>query len=259
MKTDPRLKNLKWKDLVKLTPREVLIENTITLPWLGASWLLAFWGWWLPAVGCAFFFFLTSLRQSHNGFHMGLGLSPFLTRWSLHLNSVLMLSSMHAVKCNHLRHHKYLLGPDDFEGRSARMTWWGAILYGPIHIWHIHRITWLVGGRKLRWLMLLDLLGIAGFVVFAFVSGIGFLQFHVWAMVGGECCSAFFAVWTVHHDIGPDVIARTQRTGWKNRITYQMFYHLEHHLYPAVPTIHLPELAQRIDAVVPEMEKHATF
>ena len=34
-----------------------------------------------------------------------------------------------------------------------------------------------------------------------------------------------------------------------------MFYHLEHHLFPAVPTIKLPELAKRIDEVLPEIEK----
>jgi beta-carotene hydroxylase len=30
-----------------------------------------------------------------------------------------------------------------------------------------------------------------------------------------------------------------------------MFYHLEHHLWPAVPTCHLPRLAERLDAVAP--------
>jgi fatty acid desaturase len=55
------------------------------------------------------------------------------------------------------------------------------------------------------------------------------------------------------------VIARTQRTWWKNFVTYNMFYHLEHHLFPAVPTIKLPELAKRIDATLPEIEKRQTF
>lgn len=38
-----------------------------------------------------------------------------------------------------------------------------------------------------------------------------------------------------------------------------MFYHLEHHLFPAVPTIKLPELAKRIDEALPEIEKKQTF
>lgn len=38
-----------------------------------------------------------------------------------------------------------------------------------------------------------------------------------------------------------------------------MFYHLERHLFHAVPTIKLPELAKRIDDVLPEIEKKSTF
>ncbi|MEO1218871.1 MAG: fatty acid desaturase, partial [Bacteroidota bacterium] len=45
----------------------------------------------------------------------------------------------------------------------------------------------------------------------------------------------------------------------KNLLTYNMFYHLEHHLFPAVPTIKLPELARRIDKEVPELVKKSVF
>jgi hypothetical protein len=44
--------------------------------------------------------------------------------------------------------------------------------------------------------------------------------------------------------------------GWKNKLTFNMFYHLEHHLFPAVSTIKMPELARRIDAQLPEIEKN---
>jgi len=79
-------------------------------------------------------------------------------------------------------------------------------------------------------------------------------------MIIGEFLMAFFAVWTVHHDThATPEFARTQRIGWKNKITFSMFYHLEHHLFPAVPTIKLPELAKRIDEALPEIEKKQTF
>ena len=32
-----------------------------------------------------------------------------------------------------------------------------------------------------------------------------------------------------------------------NLISYSMFLHAEHHLFPAVPTAHLTELARRLD------------
>jgi len=93
-----------------------------------------------------------------------------------------------------------------------------------------------------------------------FYFKIAFLIYHIIVMLIGEFMMAFFAVWTVHHDThdSPEM-ARTQRTGWKNKITFSMFYHLEHHLFPAVPTIKLPELAKRIDEVLPEIDKKNTF
>ncbi|RYE12576.1 MAG: fatty acid desaturase, partial [Sphingobacteriales bacterium] len=86
------------------------------------------------------------------------------------------------------------------------------------------------------------------------------LLYHIIVMLAGEMLMAFFAVWTVHHDTHDDpLMARTQRSGWKNRLTYNMFYHLEHHLFPGVPTIKLPELARRIDAALPQLDKKNTF
>lgn len=32
-----------------------------------------------------------------------------------------------------------------------------------------------------------------------------------------------------------------------------MFFHAKHHLFPAVPTCHLAELAARLDAAAPEL------
>ena len=79
-------------------------------------------------------------------------------------------------------------------------------------------------------------------------------------MFCGELLMAFFAVWTVHHDThNHPEIARTQRGFWKNKLTFSMFYHMEHHLFPAVPTIKLPELAKRIDEVLPELKKNKLF
>ena len=75
-----------------------------------------------------------------------------------------------------------------------------------------------------------------------------------------EFLMAFFAVWTVHHHTSENPnIARTQRNKWKNKVTFSMFYHLEHHLFPAVPTIKLPELANRIDNNFPSLVKKNTF
>jgi fatty acid desaturase len=259
MHTPKNLSKVRWKDLTKLSLKELLIENNISIPWALLSWALAYYGYYLLALPCSALFFLTALRQVHNGFHRALGTGRLLTWFTLYSNSVLMMASMHAVKFNHLRHHQYCLGEDDYEGKSARMRWWEAILYGPVHMYHIHRVALQLGNAQYRKNVLLEMVSVAAFAGLSIGLGLKFLIYHLLVMAAGELLSAFFAVWTVHHDCDEGTIARTQRSGWKNVITYSMFYHLEHHLFPAVPTIKLPELARRIDEALPELEKKNTF
>jgi fatty acid desaturase len=254
------LKRVEWKDLRNLSTMEMLIENNLTLPWLFASWLFAYYGYYVLALPCSGFFFLTGLRQVHNGFHNALGTTPFLTWFTLYSNSILMMTSIHAVKFNHLRHHQYCLTEEDYEGKSAGMTWYGAVLYGPIHMFLIHLVTLQKGNRQYIKNVLFELFSMTVFAFIVFYFKIHFLMYHIAIMIIGEFLMAFFAVWTVHHDTedSPE-FARTQRDGWKNTITFSMFYHLEHHLFPAVPTIKLPELVKRIDAALPDLEKKSTF
>ena len=61
-----------------------------------------------------------------------------------------MMTSIHAVKFNHIRHHKYCLTDEDYEGKSAGMTWYGAILYGPVHMFLIHKVTLQIGNKDYR-------------------------------------------------------------------------------------------------------------
>ncbi|NQY08926.1 MAG: fatty acid desaturase [Flavobacteriales bacterium] len=259
--TNKEIRNkVKWKDLRKMSLKEILIENNITLPWLIASLTLAYFEYYLLAIPFSVYFFLTGLRQVHNGFHNALGTNRFMTWFTLYSNSILMMVSVHAVKFNHLRHHKYCLTEADFEGKSARMTWYGALLYGPIHIFQILRVTHQLGNKSYRKNLYVELISLSAFAFAVFYFNIHFLMYHVVIMVLAEFTTAFFAVWTVHHDAKESVDeSRTQRTKWKNRITFGMFYHLEHHLFPAISTIKLPELAERIDKALPNLIKKPTF
>jgi fatty acid desaturase len=81
------------------------------------------------------------------------------------------------------------------------------------------------------------------------------LAFYTIAMLLGQCLTSFFAVWTVHHDVDLSrTFARTER-GWRNTLFLGMFYHLEHHLFPRVPTPHLRRLAARLDRVRPDLAR----
>lgn len=256
---DKRLRLVSWKDLTRLSFKEKCIENMLPLPWLLASWLLAWHHLYLLALPFSFIFFLAGLRQVHNGFHYTLGTSARTTRMTLFANSVLMLAAMHAVKYNHLRHHKYCLQEDDEEGRCARMKAFKAVAYGPVFIFRIHRSVLRSGNKSYVRNTCLELGAIFLFIALVLVFRIPFLTYHIIAMTAGEFLTAFFAVWTVHHDCDEHVFARTLSNRWKNRLTYNMFFHLEHHLFPGVPTIKLPLLAERIKEQLPELKPKEVF
>ena len=76
-------------------------------------------------------FFLCGLRQVHNAFHYAVGVSPRAHEWLMFVLSPLMMSAMHAVQWNHLRHHRHCMDDDDVEAFSAKMPGWKALLTGP--------------------------------------------------------------------------------------------------------------------------------
>ena len=258
---DPRLADVEWQDLCKLGPLEVVTEVAIYLPWLvascvfaqlGASWHVA---WFVPALVSSFMFFLCGLRQVHNAFHYAVGVSPRAHEWLMFVLSPLMMSAMHAVQWNHLRHHRHCMDDDDVEAFSARMPGWKALLTGPQFPVRLHHAALTLAKPRIRHWIQAELAAMAAMVVLAFlVLDQAWLQYHVIAMTVGQCFSAFFAVWTVHHDCDrTHFIARTLRNDVKSFVSYNMFYHVEHHLFPAVPTCHLPELSKRLDEVAPEL------
>src|ERR1043165_9859129 len=179
------LRKVEWKDLRNLNVKEMLIENNLTIPWFVISITLAYYGYYIFALPFSAFFFLTGLRQVHNGFHNSLGTNKFLTWLSLYLNSILMIVSMHAVKFNHIRHHKYCLTEEDYEGKSAGMSWYGAMLYGPVHMWLIHKVTLQKGNRDYRRHVLIELASIAAIAALTLWLQIPFLVYHLIVMVAG--------------------------------------------------------------------------
>ncbi len=253
-----------WKDLVALKPWQVAYEVLISIPWLGMELWFLYMEWWAPALLASFFFFLTALRSVHAAFHFTLGIPRWWTKLFLILFSGLMLGSLHAVGFNHLRHHRHCLDPAlDVEGSCARMSAWKAILYGPQFQLRLHRAAFKSGSASEHQVMITELAlnllmaALAIALLTAYSSYV--LLLHIGLMAMAQCLTGFFAVWTVHHDCDDDVFARTQRGRIKNLISYDMFYHIEHHLFPGIPQQHLPRLAARLDKAVPELTSRRVF
>ena len=258
---DVRLQGVEWRDLVAVRWLEILKELLLPTVWLVASLLLAWHRQYPFALGCSFFFFLTGLRLVHNAFHGAIGLSRRGTEIVLWVMSAIMLGSMHAVQFNHLRHHKLNLSEGDVEGRSAEMPAWKAILFGPFFPVLLHATALRQGHRRLRWTVIGELMITMMWMAVVFgVLNSRVLRYHVAAMLVGQCMTAFFAVWTVHHHCDRShALARTMHSRIKNLLSFNMFLHIEHHLFPRVPTCHLPELSRRIDRVAPDLRSKVVF
>jgi fatty acid desaturase len=248
-----------WRDLVPLRPLEKTWELTLPLPWLVASLYLYHGHWPLLAGIASFFFFLTGLRLSHNCQHYALGIPKIAHDLVLAGLSLLMLTSMHAVQVTHLHHHRHCLDDEDIEAGHAGYPWWRVLLTGPWFPIHLHLAALRLGNREKRLWIAAELIAIVLWFVAILLLPIACLHWHLAAVAVGECFTGFFAVWIVHHGCDHHTIARTQRGWLKNVVSYAMFYHLEHHLFPAVPTSHLPELARRLDQKIPNRNQKMVF
>ncbi len=249
---DPAVRGIEWRDLRALTGLQIVRGLLLTPPWLVLSLVLAQAGYLVPALFASFVLFMAGLRQAHDGFHRTLGLPRLATDAFLFVLSLVLAIPLHAVKYNHLCHHAHPLAEDDVEGACARMPGWLAILLGPIFtvrmLFHAARKA---RPELQRWIFA-EGVALVVLAVVAVSLDCYWLRYHLVVMLLGNCFTAFFAVWLVHHDCPPEgIFARTQRGWMVNWLTLNLFYHLEHHLFPAVPACRLPELAQRLDAVLP--------
>lgn len=248
----PSLANIEWQDLRLLKPTETVYNIFLSLLFLLLSWWSAWQGWWLLALVATFFFFTAALRQAHDCYHRTLGVSKVATELMLFLLSITMLCSTHAIRHTHLNHHRDPLGDSDVEGNWARLPWYQAILGGGLFSIAIQWFGLTHGSRRNRMLVGFDLLLIFAVIATAFITMHPVLMYHVLVMILANTMVGFFAVWSVHHGCDDMVYARSERHPLINVLTFNLLYHIEHHLFPAVPTNHLPRLAKRLDAVAPQ-------
>jgi fatty acid desaturase len=251
------LKLVYWQDLVAYRSYEILWELSLPIPWL----ILACWStaqaWYSLTIVAAFYFFLTGLRVTHNAFHYAVGLPCFATDCLMFVLSVLMLGAHHAIQVTHIRHHRFCLQPEDVEGAIAKQTFWQALLGGIAFTIHIHRTGWHYANAYQRRWIALELSANVLWLGFIWLSHNHVLQVFSNLMLIAYGFSAFFAVWTVHHDCPEQSWnpSRSLRSAWKSTLCYGMFFHSEHHLFPNVPTCHLPTLAKRLDAAGFQLER----
>lgn len=240
-------------DLLVTTPRRRALA--LARPFLGvALFAIVGWqGWWWLAPLVMFGVFVAVVTVTHDVVHRSLGLGPRQTEWGLFLLGLVLLESGHAYRLTHLQHHRRFPAEDDPEGYPARLSFLGAVLWGPVFLarlwWWSHQRS--RGSRALRAWLLVE--AGAPFVVLG--GGVllwpvtpGLLAYAALAVVG-SWVYPLLTVYLPHHGYGdtPLTQTRTLRGRVVPAVFLELTYHLEHHLYPQVPSHHLARLANRLD------------
>jgi beta-carotene hydroxylase len=241
------------RDLLATTPRQRWA--CLLRPFVGVAAYAAavYWEqWWLTPV-IVFLIFVAVVTATHDVVHGSLGLGQRATEWWLFLLGAVLLESGHAYRTTHLRHHQAFPGPDDPEGDPARMSLGRAVLYGPLFLprlwlWAFRRHAGRRGQRA--WL-----LAEAGWALGFAATGVLLwsrtpaLGWYVLLAVVGSWVYPLLTVHLPHHGYGEHPL--TQTGTMRGRVIPPLFleltYHLEHHLYPGVPSHHLAELSRRLD------------
>jgi beta-carotene hydroxylase len=246
----PRLETL-GRDLLLTTPWQRLVACARPFVGLAAYVVAASCSWWWFTPIIVFLIFVAVVTVTHDVVHDGLGLSPRHTEWALFFFGAVLLESGHAYRETHLQHHRVFPGPDDPEGEPARMSLTRAVCYGPFflpRLWY-WAFRHSPAGRR-RWLVAEGVwaTGVVagGIALWPWTAAV--LVYAVLAIIG-SWVYPLLTVYLPHHDYGQTPLTQTGTLrGWIIPALFlELTYHLEHHLYPAVPSHHLPQLSQRLD------------
>lgn len=239
------LETTAWQRYVTLARPFVLVGVYALVYALGIYWLT-------PIV--VFLIFIAIVTSTHDVVHSALGLGRRSTEWWLFILGAILLASGHSYRMTHLRHHSVFPGPDDPEGDPARMTFWRAVLHGPaflplLWIWSFRRAS----AAQRRWL-----LAEAVFAVSFVACGVLLLPvtkavlLYSGLVYSGAWVFPLLTVHLPHRNYGDSPFTQTHTMrGWViPKLFLELTYHLEHHLYPQVPSHNLARLSKQLEPVL---------
>jgi beta-carotene hydroxylase len=238
-------------DLLRVTPLRRLITLLLPFMAMGCYVLFAWLHWWpLAIVSVMALSFITYGSSSHDLVHRTLGLPHRVNDFLLSLIELFSLRSGTAYRLSHLHHHHHLLARDDVEGSVAHGSLMGAIASGPTMQIRLWLWAW-AKHAEVRPALLLEATGIAVMIVGAAAA----LRWspaplvYVALVVAGSWVFPLATVYIPHDAHGQTPLTRTRlfRGTFLRLIAFDHLYHLEHHLYPAVPHHHWKALADRLD------------
>lgn len=247
----PRLSEL-GPDLLRITAAQQVFTLVVPFVFAALYFYAGFTGHPIIAVvTTAFLSFVTYGSTSHDLVHRNLGLSRRVNEVFLTLIELIALRSGHAYRMAHLHHHARFPADDDIEAAAAKKTSIGALLDGTtfharLYIWALRRAR--SGERRL-----IIVEGVCVFVLYATAIATVHLSIvpfgYAVLMTCGAWITPLVTSYVPHNADGHTELEQTRlfRGRILSVIALEHLYHLEHHLYPAVPHQNWARLAKRLD------------
>jgi beta-carotene hydroxylase len=247
----PRLSDL-GTDLLRVTMLQQVF--TVGAPFVFAAlfFYAGFTGHPVVAVlATVFLSFITYGSTSHDLVHRNLGLPPRINEVFLSLIELIALRSGHAYRAAHLYHHAQFPAGDDIEAAAAKRTFFGALLDGTT--FHLRLYFWAL--RRARGIERRIILGEGIAVAVLYLVAIAMVKLSIVPLVYAALmtCGAWITPlvtsYVPHNASGNSQLEQTRlfRGRVLSLIALEHLYHLEHHLYPAVPHQNWVRLAKRLD------------
>ena len=246
----PTLSDL-GEDLLRITPFQRL--TTLLTPFACLALYLAFAShrlWPLAVLTLMYLSFATYGSISHDLVHRTLGLPRRVNDFFLTIIELLAFRSGHAYRLAHLHHHARFPHDDDIEGAAAKMSLPRTLLEGVIFQPRI--MLWAAArhGRS-HPVVIVEMVLVALLLAACFASAAWTPVFAVYAvlMVMGSWVIPLVTSYVPHDPAGTTMLSQTRLFRGKvaSVVALEHLYHLEHHLYPAVPHHNWPKLARRLD------------
>jgi beta-carotene hydroxylase len=244
------------RDLLETSRGQRVLTLARPFVLIGVYGLVYSAGWWWATPLVVFLIFVAIVTSAHDVVHGSIGLRRRQAEWALFALGALLLASGHSYRASHLQHHRVFPGADDPEGDPARMPFWAAVRHGPVFLPLLWWWAWKRSSAYERGWLLAESL----WALLVILAGAGLWPVtHAVMLYAGLVCSGawVFPLLTVHlphRNYGDTVFTQTHtlRGHIIPALFLELTYHLEHHLYPQVPSHNLAKLSRRLEPTLRE-------
>lgn len=193
------------------------------------------------AVALALFFAVFS--AAHDLVHGALGLGRRANDRLLRATALLMLTSGHAMRRMHMRHHARPLAADDLEGAGATRSLFGALASSPANAVALRVEAYRSAPHHERRTQRVDTVLALVLAAVALVLGGEALRIYVLVTITMHVTAAVWAAHVPHHV--PAWVARAVRplAFLRSPTLLSLAFHEAHHAHPKVPCHRLAELS----------------